>query len=101
MGLALAGAGDQAGPGVLGLDAVPQPVRARRRARLIPQRVGEPFHVLALGVGVGLVAVAELLGQVLGQVADAPGGVLGPGEHALGVELGPEPGHVPGLVIVG
>ena len=25
-------------------------------------------------------------------------GVLGPGEHALGVELVPEPGHVVGLV---
>ena len=44
-------------------------------------------------------AVAELLGQVLGQVADAPGGVLGPGEHALGVELRPEPGHVQRLVV--
>ena len=30
MGLALAPAGDQAGPGVLGLDAVPEPVRADR-----------------------------------------------------------------------
>jgi len=61
--LAFAGAGNQPRPGVLGLDAVAQPVRARRRAWLIPQRVGEPFNVLALGVSVGLVAVAELLGQ--------------------------------------
>jgi hypothetical protein len=45
------------------------------------------------------VAVAELLGQVLGEVADAPGRVLGPGEHALGVELGPEPGHVPRVIV--
>jgi len=37
-----------------------------------------------LRVGVGLVAVANLLGEVLGQVTDAPGGVLGPGEHDLG-----------------
>jgi hypothetical protein len=36
VGLALAPAGDQARPGVLGLDAVPEPVRAGRRARLIP-----------------------------------------------------------------
>jgi beta-phosphoglucomutase-like phosphatase (HAD superfamily) len=44
--------------------------------------------VLALRVGVGGVAAAELFGQVLGEVADAPAGVFGPGEHALGVELG-------------
>ena len=55
--------------------------------------------MLALGIGVWVVAVAELLGQVLGQIADAPGGVLGPGEHALGVEFGPEPDHMPRLVI--
>ncbi len=84
-GLALAGSGDQAGAGVLRLDAVAEPVRARRRARFIAQRVSEPFNVLALGVGVWVVAVAELLGEIFGQVADAPGGVLGGGEHALGV----------------
>jgi hypothetical protein len=54
-----------------------------------------------LGIVVGVVAVAELLGQVFGQVADAPGGVLGGGEHALGVELGAEPDHMPWLVVVG
>jgi hypothetical protein len=54
----------------------------------------------ALSVGVRLVAVAELLGQILDQVADAAGGILGPGEHALGVELGPEPDDVVRLVIV-
>jgi hypothetical protein len=53
----------------------------------------------ALRVGVGLVAVAELLGEVLGQIADAAGGALGPGEHALGVELGPEPGHMQRLIL--
>ena len=42
VGLALAPAGRQAGPGVLGLDAVAEPVRARRRARLVPQRLGQP-----------------------------------------------------------
>ena len=92
-------AGGQAGPGVLGLDAVPQPVRAPRRARLIPQRLGQPGGVIVLRAGGGLVAVAHLLGEVLGQVADAPGRVRGPGEHALGVEPFPEPGHVPGQVI--
>jgi hypothetical protein len=40
--LALAGAGDQAWAGVLGLDAVPQPVGAGRGARLVPERLGEP-----------------------------------------------------------
>ena len=48
VGLALAPAGDQAGPGVLGLDAVPEPVRAPRRARLIPQRLSQPRRVSPL-----------------------------------------------------
>ena len=63
--------------------AAPQPAAPRGHAEL----------------GVGLVAVAYLLGEVLGQVADAPGGVLGPGEHALGVEPDPEPGHMPRLIV--
>src|SRR5690348_9102548 len=97
--LALAGAGDQARAGVLGLDAIPQPVRARRRARLEPQRLSEPVHMLTLEVSLGVVAVTELLGQVLSEVADAPARVLGPGEHTLGVELGPEPGHMRRVVV--
>ena len=52
-----------------------------------------------LGVGAGLVAVAELLGQVLSQIADAPGGVLRSGKHALGVELGSGPDHMPRFII--
>ena len=75
VGLALAGSQGQAGPGVLGLDAVPQPVRAPRRTRLMPQRLGQPGGVIVLRADRGLVAVADLLGQVLGQVADAPGGL--------------------------
>ena len=51
-----------------------------------------------LRVGTGLVAVAYLLSQVLGQVADAAVGVLGPGEYALGIELGPEPSHMLRLI---
>ncbi len=69
---------NQAGPGLLRRDAVPQPVRARRRARLEAQRVGKPFYVGTLGIGVHVVALAELLGQVLGQIANAPGGVQCP-----------------------
>jgi hypothetical protein len=49
--------------------------------------------------GGGVVAVAEVLGQVLGEVADAPGGVLAPGQDALGVELRPEPRDVQRLVL--
>jgi hypothetical protein len=75
MGLALAPAREKAWPGVLGLDAVAEPVRARRRARLVPQCVGEPGSVGGLGVCGRPVAVAEVLGQVLGEVADAPAGV--------------------------
>jgi len=77
VGLALAPARGLAGRGVLGLDAVPQPVRAGRRARLVAQCPGQPGRVGALRAGVGLVAVGDLLGEVLGQVADAPVCVLG------------------------
>jgi hypothetical protein len=98
VGFAPAQAGDEVGPGVFGLDAVAEPVRAPGRAGLVRQCVGEPGGVLALGVALGGVASGDLLGQVLGEVADAPGGVLGSGEHALGVELGSEPSHVAGLV---
>ena len=54
----------------------------------------------ALGVGGGLVAVGDLLGEVFGQVADAAGCVLRSGEHALGVESVPEPGHVQRFIVV-
>jgi hypothetical protein len=47
-----------------------------------------------LRVSLGVVAVADLLSQVLGQVADASRGVLRAREHALGVEPIAEPGHV-------
>ena len=43
-------------------------------------------------------AFGDLLGQVLGQVADAAVGVPGPGEHALSVEPGPEAGHMLRLI---
>jgi len=46
------------------------------------------------------VAVAEVLGQVLGEVADAPVRIPRPGKNALGVELGAEAGDVPRLVLV-
>ena len=100
MGLALAGTGDQAGPGVLGLDAVAKPVGTPRRARLVSQRVGQPIDVGALGVGIALVAVGDLLSEVLRQVPDATGRVLGPGQHALSVEPFPEPRHMQRLVVI-
>src|ERR1700745_2594640 len=53
----------------------------------------------ALSVSLRLVAIGHLLGEVLGQVADAPGRVLGPGENALGVEPFPESCHVPRLIL--
>ena len=92
-------AGHQARPGVPGLDAVPQPVRAGRRARLVPQRLSQPGGMVVLGGGLGVVAVGDLLGQILSQVADAASRVLGPSEHSLGVEPLPEPGHVMGFSV--
>ena len=100
VGFALACAGDQAGAGVLGLDAVAQPVGAPRRARLVPQRLGQLLDVSPLGVACGLVAVGDVFGEVLGQVADAAGRVLRPAQDALGVEPVPEPGHVQRLILV-
>ena len=38
----------------------------------MPQGLGQPGGVVVLRAGRGLVAVAYLLGEVLGQVADAP-----------------------------
>ena len=55
--------------------------------------------MIGLRVGAGGVAAAELFGQVFGEVADAPFGVSGSAEHALGVELRSEPGHIQRLVI--
>ncbi len=100
VGLALAGSWPQARPGVLRLDAVPQPVRAGRRAWLIPQRPGQALSVGGLGVAVFMVAVAEVLGQVLGEVADAPAGISRSGQHSFSIEPGAEPGHVQRLVLV-
>ncbi len=51
----------------------------------------------AFGVALRLVAV----GHLLGQVPDAAGGVLGAGQHALGVEPVPEPGHAHRLILGG
>jgi hypothetical protein len=76
VGFAFAAARPQVRPWVLGLDAVAEPVGADRRARFVPECVGEPCGVGGLGVGGGLVTVADVLGQVLGEVADAPAGVL-------------------------
>ena len=49
-----------------------------------------------LVLGAGLVAVADVLGQVLGEVADAPAGVPRTGQNALRVE----PHDVQGFVVV-
>lgn len=50
-------------------------------AEFVTEYTAEPLGVLVAGGC--LVAVAG----VLGEVADAPGHALRPGEHALGVEL--------------
>ena len=100
VGLALAAAGALVGLGVLGLYAVAEPVGAGRRARFVAQGVGEAVGVTGLVGGYRLVAVADMLGQVLGDVADAAVGVLRPGQDALGVEAVAEPGDVQRLVLV-
>src|ERR1017187_2429528 len=74
VGFAFAAARAQVRPGVLGLDAVAEPVRAGRRARFVPECIGEPCGVGGLSVGGGLVAVADVVGQVFSEVADAPAG---------------------------
>jgi hypothetical protein len=74
--LALAPARPQARTGVLGLDAVAQPVRARRGARLVTERVGQALGMALLGARLRLVTVRDVLRQVLGEVADAPVGVM-------------------------
>jgi hypothetical protein len=63
-----------AGPRVAGLDAVAKPIRAGAGARLVAERFGQPRSVSALGIGAGLAAADDLLGQVLGEVADAAAG---------------------------
>jgi len=79
------------------LDAVEEPVRAPLRAGRVAEFVPEAFEVGALAVGGDLVAVGGLLGEVLGDVADALVGVLGAGEDTFGVDLDPEPGDVDGF----
>ena len=73
--LAPAVPGPQAGARVLGLDAVAQPVRASRRAGFVAQCLDQAFGVIVLGAVVRLVAVGDVLGQVLGEVADATAGI--------------------------
>ena len=55
----------------------------------MPQRLGEPFPVDTLSIGVGLVAVAELLGQVLGEIADARAESLDPASTPWASNLAP------------
>ena len=89
-------AGDEAGAGVLGLDAVAQPVRALGRARQEHQLLVQPVDVRlvrrvgVLGVGVG---VCDRLGEVLGQVPHRPVRVRARGDDPLDVDLGAEPHH--------
>ena len=52
-----------------------------------------------LSIGTDLVAVADVLGQVLGEVADAPAGVLRARQDALRVEAFAEPGDVQRLIV--
>ena len=94
VGFAAAPAGDEAGAGVAGLHAVAEPVRAGRGARLVAQRLPQPFDMLGLGVGGRGVALVDGLGQVLREIPDAPVRVAAAGEHALDVELRPEPDDV-------
>ena len=70
---ALAAPGGQAGPGILGLDAVAEPVGAPRGAWLVAQRLGQPGGMIGLRAGGGLVAAADLLGQAPPRLTSQPG----------------------------
>src|SRR5258708_18919349 len=85
--------------GVLRLNAVAEPVGAGWRAWLVAQRPAQPLSVCLPGRGVGAVTVADVLRQVLSQVADAPGRAARSGEHALSVEPRTESSRVQRLVI--
>jgi hypothetical protein len=87
---------DHRGP----LTVVPHTVHQLPDGRASARRVGKPVGLRGLVVGGGLVAVGDVLGEVLGQVPDAPRGVPGPGQDALRVESRPEPGDVQRLVLV-
>ena len=56
--------------------------------------------MVALAVGFGVVAVGDVLGEVLGQVADTAVCVLAPGQDALCVEAVAEFGDVQGFVVI-
>jgi hypothetical protein len=64
VGFALAPAGGQAGPGVLGLDAVAEPVGAPRRARLVAQRLGQPGRMGLLRVGLSAMPATAIRPRV-------------------------------------
>jgi hypothetical protein len=51
------------------------PFAGDQDAGLVPERVGQAVGMVVLGGGGGLVAVGDVLGQVLGQVADSAGRV--------------------------
>jgi hypothetical protein len=72
--LRAAAAGDEAGSGLVGLDAVTQPVRAERRAGQSAQLGVQPVDVRFSGRG--RVLIAERIGnglcEVLRQVPDGP-----------------------------
>jgi hypothetical protein len=89
--------GRSPGAGVLGLDAVPQPVPAPRGARQPADLRRQPV-MMGRGRATGLLAVAHRgghrLGQVLGQVGDRPVGVLGAGQDPLDVHLRPQAHHM-------
>lgn len=63
--------------------------------RLVPQRDSEPASVCGPVLGARLVTVTDVLGQVLGEAADAPAGALRSGQDALRIEPVAEPQHVP------
>src|SRR5205085_6621102 len=85
--------GYQAGFGLLGLYAVEEPVGAGGGAGQGGEFGVEPVEVGLLFRRVGVGLLGDVLGHVLGDVADGAFGVFGAGGDAAGVDAA-EPQHV-------
>ena len=99
MGLPWASARPQTRGGVLGLDAVAEPVRTRLRhtaATAIPREAGQcaPHTAGSDGLSSGVWVSAMDFGQILRQIADGAVRIFGGGDNPGEIGLGAESGHM-------